>query len=54
MQYTIQKWCTPIGEFRSFLFELTYRRELGLRTELLARPAGRAAETWSQSGDRNF
>ena len=54
MQYTIQMWCTPIGEFRSSLFELTYRREWVLERNCWRDVLVGQRRLGSQSGDRNF
>lgn len=53
MQYTIQKWCTPIGEFRSSLFELTYHREWILERNCWREVLVGQRRLWPQSCDRN-
>jgi len=54
MQYTIQEWCTPIGELRSSLFELTYRRECVLERNCWRGVLVGQRRLWSQSGGLNF
>lgn len=54
MQYTIQEWCTPIGELRSSLFELTYRREWVLERNCWRDLLVGQRRLWSQSDGLNF
>mgnify|MGYP001026619433 CR=1 FL=1 len=54
MQYTIQGWRTPIGEFRSSLFELTFGREWVLERNCWRDVLVGHRRLWSESDDLNF